>query len=91
MENKTFSHQEITQLKALLRHVCSLAIAAVSVSNGHAGEEVEEADLHNHIRLLQSTMDRMGWIADVTLKRLGDHGCFDSAEDWMLPGLAGPA
>ena len=88
MENKTLSFEEINQLKALLRHVCSLAIATVSVSNGHAGAEVEEADLHNHIRLLQATVDRMGWIADVSLKRLGDTGCFETAEDWMLPGLA---
>lgn len=87
MANTTFSHDEINQLKELLRHVCSLAISGVAVSNGHAAEGVEEADLHNHIRLMQATMDRMGWIADVGLKRLGDSGCFASAEDWMLPGL----
>lgn len=82
--DKTFTDKEMGQLIGLLRHVCSLAIAGMSLSSAASGLDDDGPDLQGHIRMLQSTIDRMGWIADLGLKKLGDVGCFDSAEDWML-------
>jgi len=39
------------------------------------------------VQVLNLFIDRIGWVADVGLRKLGDSGCFARAEDWMLPGV----
>lgn len=34
---------------------------------------------------MQYLVDRMGWVADVALRKLGDSGSLARPEDWMLP------
>lgn len=43
--------------------------------------------LQNRIYIQTLFLDRIGWVADVALRKLGDSGSFARAEDWMLPGI----
>jgi len=84
--DKTVTTADLQQVRDRLRQVCSLAIADINVSPRQEPTSDDDGDLHSYIRMLQSTIERMGWSVDVSLKRLGDPGCFARAEDWMLPG-----
>ncbi|QHJ00399.1 hypothetical protein GT347_21910 [Xylophilus rhododendri] len=69
------------QVQALLREINVLASNAIQLALQGTGEE---EDKDQRILLLRQAMERVGWIADVALRRLGEPGAFESAEDWML-------
>jgi len=73
----------------LLREVCALASAAIRVSRDRPNliHDEDDDDRADRIHLLRQTMAQIGWVADVALRKMGDGGVFESAEDWMLPGV----
>ena len=80
---------DLEQARGLMREVCSLASTAMGLC-GDPVEMREDEDvdhLQSRIRILNLFIDRIGWVADVSLRKLGDSGCFARAEDWMLPGV----
>jgi len=88
-EATVITPHDIEQARGLMREVCSLASTAMGMS-GDRVEMLEEEDVDNlqtRIRVLHLFIDRIGWVADVSLRKLGDSGSFARAEDWMLPSF----
>ena len=79
------SPRDLDDARSALRHVGELASAALGISRDR--EQVCETsdDLNQRLQLMQYLVDRMGWVADVGLRKLGDGGSLARAEDWMLP------
>lgn len=73
----------------LMREVCSLAGTAMGMSGDRvAVRDEDDIDaLQNRIQIQNLFIDRIGWVADVALRMLGDSGSFARAEDWMLRGV----
>ncbi|MCZ2497720.1 hypothetical protein GN316_13225 [Xylophilus sp. Kf1] len=73
---------------ALMREVCVLANTAMRLSRDRLGliDDEYEDDLADRLQLMRQAVGRMGWVADVALRKLGDPGAFATAEDWMLTG-----
>ena len=73
---------------ALMREVSSLANTAIRLSRDRTGllDDVDDDDLHDRLQLMRQTLGRIGWVADVAMRKLGDTGAFATAEDWMLSG-----
>ncbi len=80
-------HKGAAHIEEVLREVNRLAATAIQLSRLPCRPEEEEDDLQSRISMLQAFIDRMGWVADVGLRQLGERGAFDRAEDWMLPAL----
>ena len=80
---------DIEQACGLLREVCSLASTAMGLSGDRVAlrDEDDIDALQTRLQTLHLFIDRIGWVADVTLRKLGDSGSFARAEDWMLPGV----
>ena len=80
---------DTTQARELMREVCILASMAIRVSRDRPGvtDELDDDDRDDRIQLLRRTLDRIGWVSDVALRKLGGPGVFARAEDWMLPGV----
>ena len=74
---------------ALMREVCVLASTAIRLSRDRFGlvEDVDDDDLHDRLQLMRQALGRIGWVADVAMRKLGNDGVFATAEDWMLPGV----
>jgi len=83
------SEETIEQARGLMREVCSLASTAMGLSGDRVSvrDEDEVDALQTRIQVLNLFIDRIGWVADVGLRKLGDSGSFARAEDWMLPGV----
>ena len=81
--------KDIEQARGLMREVCSLASTAMGMSGDRVSvrDEDDVDALQTRIRILGLFIDRIGWVADVSLRKLGDSGSFARAEDWMLPGV----
>lgn len=72
------------------------ALSAIDIEQacglGLVGDRVAIRDeddvdvLQTRAQTLHLFIDRIGWVADVSLRKLGDSGSFARAEDWMLPG-----
>ncbi|QHI99261.1 hypothetical protein GT347_15525 [Xylophilus rhododendri] len=77
--------EALEQARHVLRQLCSLANVAVGLSREAASVDEDGEALPHHAQLLQLLVERIGWMADVGLRKLGDSGCFARAEDWMLP------
>jgi len=79
------------QTNDLLREICVIASTSLGVSRDRPAiqqsDADDEEDLHDRLQALRQALGRIGWVADVALRRLGDPGCFADAEDWMLPGV----
>ena len=88
-EASVITPRDIEQACHLMREVCALASTAMELSGDRVEiREDEEVDhLQTRIRILNLFIDRIGWVADVSLRKLGDSGSFARAEDWMLPGV----
>lgn len=73
---------------ALMREVCVLASTAIRLSRDRFGlvDDVDDDDLQDRLQLMRQALGRIGWVADVAMRKLGDTGAFATAEDWMLPG-----
>ena len=80
---------DIEQARGLLREVCTLASTAMALSGDRVDirDEDDTDSLQTRVQVLNLFIDRIGWVADVGLRKLGDSGCFARAEDWMLPGV----
>jgi len=74
---------------AMMREVCVLASTAIRLSRDRFGpvDDVDDDDLHDRIQLMRQALGRIGWVADVAMRKMGDAGVFATAEDWMLPGV----
>lgn len=86
----TVTATDIEHARGLMREVCSLASTAIGMSGDSiaARDDDDGVDaLQTRIRILHLFIDRIGWVADVGLRKLGDSGSFARAEDWMLPGV----
>ena len=65
------------------------ASSAIRVSRDRPNliHDEDDDDQADRIHLLRQTLAQIGWVADVALRKMGDGGVFESAEDWMLPGV----
>lgn len=72
----------------LLREVGSLAALALDVSRQPLPADQETEDLQSRVHVLQRLLDRIGWVADVGLRELGEPGSFARAEDWLLADVS---
>ena len=78
-------------VRTLLHEVCVLASTGIRLSRDrpNLSQDVddEEDDMVDRLQMLRRTLDRIGWVSDVALRKLGGPGVFARAEDWMLPGV----
>lgn len=76
-------------LRTLLHEVCVLASTGIRMSRERPNliHDVDDDDMVDRVQMLRRTLDRIGWVSDVALRKLGGHGVFARAEDWMLPGV----
>ncbi|MCZ2498535.1 hypothetical protein GN316_17375 [Xylophilus sp. Kf1] len=74
----------IEHTRALLREVGALAALALDTARKPLPADQEAEDLQCRVSVLQRLLDRIGWVADVGLRELGDSGSFARAEDWLL-------
>jgi len=81
------SPQDIEDTRSALRHLCELASAAVGLTRDREQTCESLDDLNQRLQVMQYLVDRMGWVADVGLRKLGDSGSMARAEDWMLPAV----
>ena len=79
------SPRDLEDARSALRHVGELASAALGISRDREQTCESSDDLNQRLQLMQYLVDRMGWVADVGLRKLGDDGSLARAEDWMLP------
>ncbi|QHI98748.1 hypothetical protein GT347_12565 [Xylophilus rhododendri] len=79
---------DVDQARELFRELGSLAGTAMRMTrDGILSTDVDDLDgLRTRMEVLRLVVDRIGWISDVGLRKLGESGAFASAEDWMLPG-----
>ncbi|QHI97741.1 hypothetical protein GT347_06900 [Xylophilus rhododendri] len=79
-------HTDTVQTRALLREVSTLATNAIVLSRPRTAtaDNQEEDDREDRILLMRHALERVGWVADVALRQLGEQGMFERAEDWML-------
>jgi len=80
---------EIDDVRTLLHEVCVLANTGIRMARDRPNmiHDVDDDDMVDRIQMLRQTLDRIGWVSDVALRRLGGPGVFARAEDWMLPGV----
>ncbi|QHJ01043.1 hypothetical protein GT347_25485 [Xylophilus rhododendri] len=78
-----------SQARALLHEISGLANSAIRLSAPRASsaDDPEDDDRDERIQMLRQSLERVGWVADVALRQLGDTGAFERAEDWMLARL----
>lgn len=79
------SPADITDARNILHNLGTLAHVAMGVSRDPREGCQSLDELEHRIQLLRHLVDRMGWVADVALRRLGDRGMLARPEDWMLP------
>jgi hypothetical protein len=84
-EQPTTTPVHIEEAKSVLRNLCSLASAAMGISREQADGCLSLDALEHRLQLMHYLVDRMGWVADVALRKLGDSGSLARPEDWMLP------
>lgn len=78
----------VAHARGLLREVGSLASLALDMSRKPLPADQEVEDLQSRVSVLQHLLDRIGWVADVGLRELGEPGSFARAEDWLLAGVS---
>ena len=79
------SPSDMEDARRVLKNLCGLASAAIGLTRDREEQCASIEDLEQRLQLLQFLVDRMGWVADVALRKLGDSGSLARPEDWMLP------
>ncbi|QHJ01748.1 hypothetical protein GT347_27205 (plasmid) [Xylophilus rhododendri] len=74
-------------LRQVLQHVGALASAGIGITRDRAQACESTDELQQQLQVMQYLMDRIGWASDVGLRKLGDPGALERAEDWMLPAV----
>jgi len=83
----SISPLDIDDAVKVLRNLCALASTAIGVSRDRSERCQSIDDLEQRIQLLKYLIDRMGWVADVALRKLGHAGLLARPEDWMMPDV----
>ncbi|QHI99625.1 hypothetical protein GT347_17570 [Xylophilus rhododendri] len=79
-----FTHKDIDDLRQVLHHVSSLASAGIGITRDRSESCDSLDDLQQQLHIVQYLLDRIGWASDVGLRKLGESGVLNNAEDWML-------
>ena len=83
---QAIADSDIERARSLLWEICSLAHLAINVARPQENIEEDTEDLHDRIGLMRVLLEKMGWVGDLALERLGAiHGPM-RPEDWMLAG-----
>lgn len=84
-QNHIVSPVDIEDARNVLKNLIGLASAAIGLTRDRPEECASIENLEQRLQLMQYLVDRMGWVADVALRKLGDNGSLARPEDWMLP------
>lgn len=83
-KNHSINQVALEETRIILEQMASLASHGDRMCY-YAGCDSDADGLFHQVMFMRDLVNRLGWLADLSLKSLGKRPCVGDAEDWLLP------